>query len=92
MFINGNVGVVWLFYLLCVDIKVIVVMLKDVFVIIWNECVVVGVDFYLVDGFISDVGKIVGEVIKVWGFYDVFMFKELYWIEGKKIMGLEIVE
>lgn len=49
-------------------------------------------DLYLVDGLISDCGKIVGQAIKENGWYDASTLKEPYRIEGKKTMGYEIAE
>lgn len=46
----------------------------------------------LVDGLISDSGKIVGQLVKEKGVYDASTLKEPYRIEGKKTMGYEIFE
>ena len=46
----------------------------------------------LVDGIISDCGKIVAEKQEEMGWFDVSTLKEPYRIEGKKTMGLEIAE
>lgn len=89
---NGNAGAAWSLYSSRADIKATVVMPKDAPVITRNECAVAGADLYLVDGLISDAGKIVGEAIKSWGLYDASTLKEPYRIEGKKTMGLEIAE
>jgi threonine synthase len=89
---NGNAGAAWSLYSSRADIKATVVMPKDAPVITRNECAVAGADLYLVDGLISDAGKIVGEAIKAWGLYDASTLKEPYRIEGKKTMGLEIAE
>jgi threonine synthase len=89
---NGNAGAAWSLYSSRAEIKATVVMPKDAPVITRNECAVAGADLYLVDGLISDAGKIVGEAIKAWGLYDASTLKEPYRIEGKKTMGLEIAE
>jgi threonine synthase len=53
---------------------------------------ITGAELYLVDGLISDAGKIVGRAVAEYGWYDASTLKEPYRIEGKKTMGLEIVE
>jgi threonine synthase len=45
-----------------------------------------------VDGLIDDCGKIVAEGADAMGWFDVSTLKEPYRIEGKKTMGLELVE
>lgn len=49
-------------------------------------------DLYLVDGLISDAGKIVAQAVADGGLYDASTLKEPYRIEGKKTMGLELAE
>jgi len=56
------------------------------------ECVVAGAHTYLVDGLITDCGKIVREGTPVKGWFDMSTLKEPYRVEGKKTMGLEIAE
>jgi threonine synthase len=56
------------------------------------EAAALGAHFYLVDGLISDCGRIVGEGKTEIGWFDVSTLKEPYRIEGKKTMGLEIAE
>jgi len=46
----------------------------------------------LVDGLITDAGKMAAELGKSRGWYDVSTLKEPYRIEGKKTMGLELAE
>jgi threonine synthase len=43
----------------------------------------------LVDGLITDAGKMAAELGKTRGWYDVSTLKEPYRIEGKKTMGYE---
>ena len=58
------------------------------------ETVVTGGDLRLVDGLISDAGRLVGAAVEAsdeeW--FEVATLKEPYRIEGKKTMGLEIAE
>lgn len=49
-----------------------------------------GADTYLVEGLISDAGKVIKEACKKHGWFEVATLKEPYRIEGKKTMGLEI--
>ena len=56
------------------------------------ECKMCGADVTLVDGLISDCGRIVAERKDEEGWFDVSTLKEPYRIEGKKTMGLELAE
>jgi threonine synthase len=51
-----------------------------------------GADLVLVDGLISDAGKLAAEVARERGWFDVSTLKEPYRLEGKKTMGLELAE
>jgi threonine synthase len=56
------------------------------------ECQAFGARVTLVDGLISDCGRIVGERKQAEGWFEVSTLKEPYRIEGKKTMGYEIAE
>ncbi len=56
------------------------------------ECKAYGAHVTLVDGLISDCGRIVGEKCKSEGWFDISTLKEPYRIEGKKTMGYELAE
>ena len=56
------------------------------------ECEAMGAHVTLVDGLISDCGRIVAERKDSEGWFDVSTLKEPYRIEGKKTMGLELAE
>ncbi len=56
------------------------------------ECKAYGAKVTLVDGLISDCGRIVGEKCKTEGWFDISTLKEPYRIEGKKTMGYELAE
>lgn len=56
------------------------------------ECAYAGADVTLVDGLITDCGRIVAERKDAEGWFDVSTLKEPYRIEGKKTMGLELAE
>lgn len=89
---NGNAGAAWATYAAKADIKAFIVMPKDAPTITRNECQVSGAKLFLVDGLISDAGKIVSKAVKKYGFMDASTLKEPYRIEGKKTMGFEIAE
>jgi threonine synthase len=56
------------------------------------ECEQTGAHVTLVDGLITDCGKIVAERKEAEGWFDVSTLKEPYRVEGKKTMGYELVE
>jgi threonine synthase len=56
------------------------------------ECEQLGANVTLVDGLITDCGKIVAERKDAEGWFDVSTLKEPYRIEGKKTMGYELAE
>ena len=56
------------------------------------ECEQMGANVTLVDGLITDCGKIVAERKTSEGWYDVSTLKEPYRVEGKKTMGYELAE
>ena len=56
------------------------------------ECRQTGAHVTLVDGLITDCGKIVAERKEVEDWYDVSTLKEPYRVEGKKTMGYELAE
>ena len=56
------------------------------------EAKLAGAKVFLVNGLITDCGKIVKEGKKPMGWFDVSTLKEPYRIEGKKTMGLELAE
>jgi len=89
---NGNAGAAWAVYAAAAGIKSVIVMPKDAPPIPRGECAISGADLYLVDGLISDAGKIVSKAVKKYGWFDASTLKEPYRIEGKKTMGLEIAE
>lgn len=56
------------------------------------ECEQTGANVTLVDGLITDCGKIVAERKDAEGWFDVSTLKEPYRVEGKKTMGYELAE
>ncbi|MEK4871873.1 MULTISPECIES: threonine synthase [Niallia] len=89
---NGNAGAAWALYAAKANIKATIVMPVDAPAITRKEVFISGGDLHLVDGLISDAGKIVGKLVADKGVYDASTLKEPYRIEGKKTMGYEIVE
>ncbi|HOG06725.1 MAG: threonine synthase [Syntrophales bacterium] len=89
---NGNAGGAWALYCAAAGIQAVIVMPKDAPPIPRKECVIAGASLYLVNGLISDAGRIVGRAVTDRGLYDASTLKEPYRIEGKKTMGLEIAE
>jgi len=56
------------------------------------ECRAAGAETVLVEGLISDAGRLAGERASLEGWFDVSTFKEPYRAEGKKVMGYELAE
>jgi threonine synthase len=54
------------------------------------ESVVAGADVYLVNGLISDCGKLVRQGCARFGWFDLSTLKEPFRLEGKKTMGYEL--
>jgi len=57
-----------------------------------DECSLYGANVTLVDGLITDAGRMAAEKGAPLGWYDVSTLKEPYRIEGKKTMGYELAE
>ncbi|SEP85592.1 threonine synthase [Virgibacillus subterraneus] len=89
---NGNAGAAWGLYAARAGIIATIVMPTNAPKITRNEIALSGANLYLVNGLISDAGKIVGKAVKDYNLYDASTLKEPYRIEGKKTMGLEIAE
>lgn len=89
---NGNAGASWSAYCAKADIDCHIGMPESAPLIHRKECAVTGAKLFLVNGLISDAGKIVGRAIAKHGWMDASTLKEPYRIEGKKTMGLEIAE
>lgn len=57
-----------------------------------RECQLYGAHVTLVDGLITDAGRLAAEKGKPLGWYDVSTLKEPYRVEGKKTMAYELAE
>jgi threonine synthase len=88
----GNAANAMAAYAAAVGIPAKVFMPKDVKVPFIRECELYGADVTLVDGLITDAGRIAAERGKPLGWYDVSTLKEPYRIEGKKTMAYELGE
>jgi threonine synthase len=88
----GNAANALAAYAACAGLEAKVFMPKDVKVPFIRECELYGADVTLVDGLITDAGRIAAERGKPLGWYDVSTLKEPYRIEGKKTMAYELAE
>jgi len=88
----GNAGNALAAYASRAGLQAKVFMPKDVKTPFVRECELYGADVTLVDGLITDAGRIAAETGKPLGWYDVSTLKEPYRIEGKKTMGYELAE
>ena len=88
----GNAANAMAAYAAAAGIKARVFMPKDVKVPFIRECELYGAHVTLVDGLITDAGRIAAETGKPLGWYDVSTLKEPYRIEGKKTMAYELGE
>ena len=88
----GNAGNAMAAYAARAGLAAKVFMPRDVKRPFIRECELYGAEVTLVDGLITDAGRIAAERGKQHGWYDVSTLKEPYRIEGKKTMGYEIAE
>ena len=88
----GNAGNALAAYAARAGIEARVFMPRDVKTPFIRECELYGAFVELVDGLITDAGRIAAERGKPLGWYDVSTLKEPYRIEGKKTMGYELAE
>lgn len=90
---NGNAGAAWATYAARGGMRSLIVMPLDAPTITRRECLAAGAELYLVDGHIGQCGQLVGRAVgQRTGFQDVSTLKEPYRVEGKKTMGLELIE
>jgi threonine synthase len=89
---NGNAGGAWSAYAARAGMKAHIVMPRSAPHVNRLETVMTGADVRLVDGLISDAGKIVARAVARGGVFDASTLKEPYRIEGKKTMGFELAE
>jgi threonine synthase len=91
---NGNAGAAWATYAARAGLRATIAMPVGAPTITRSECLAAGAELILVDGLISDAGRHVAGLIAAadGAIFDASTLKEPYRLEGKKTMGLEIVE
>jgi threonine synthase len=88
----GNAGNAMAAYAARAGMDAKVFMPSDVKAPFVRECLLYGADVSLVEGLITDAGRVAAETGKPLGWYDMSTLKEPYRIEGKKTMGYELAE
>jgi len=88
----GNAAGALAAYAAAAGIEANIFMPKDVPFANYVEAVLYGANVKLVNGLISDCGRIVTERKEKEGWFDISTLKEPFRIEGKKTMGYELVE
>ena len=88
----GNAGNAMAAYAARAGLKAQVFLPKDAKEPFVLECRLYGAEVTLVDGLITDAGRIAAEKGKALGWYDVSTLKEPYRVEGKKTMAYELAE
>ena len=88
----GNAGSAAAAYGAAVGMDVHVVLPSDTPAPILEEMRALGADVQLLDGLISDCGKIVKKGVEEHGWFDLSTLKEPYRVEGKKTLGYELAE
>ncbi len=88
----GNAGGALAAYAARAEIETFVFMPEDTPAINQLEAHLAGARVFLVNGLITDCGRIVREGADRMGWFDMSTLKEPYRLEGKKTMGLELAE
>ncbi len=88
----GNAAGALAAYAAAAGIEANIFMPKDVPFANYVEATVYGANVNLVDGLISDCGRMVAERKEKEGWFDISTLKEPFRVEGKKTMGYELVE
>lgn len=88
----GNAGGALAAYAARAGIPAYVFMPEDTPIINQLECRLAGAKVFLVNGLISDCGKLVQEGVDRVGWFNLATLREPYRLEGKKTMGLELAE
>jgi len=88
----GNAGGALAAYAAAAGMEAHIFMPRDTPMANQVECLAYGARLTLVDGLISDCGRMVAERKAAEGWFDVSTLKEPFRVEGKKTMGYELVE
>jgi threonine synthase len=88
----GNAGGALAAYAAAAGIRATVVMPADASEANVVEVLATGADLVLLDGLISDCGRLARLICEAMGAFDLSTLKEPYRVEGKKTMGFEIAE
>jgi threonine synthase len=88
----GNAGSAAAAYAAAAGLEAHVAMPRDVPELNRVETSIYGAEVMLVDGLISDAGRLIREQAPQHGWFDVSTLKEPYRQEGKKTMGIELAE
>jgi threonine synthase len=88
----GNAAGAMSAYAALAGIKANVFMPKDVPEPFVSECRAFGAEITLVDGLITDCGRVAADGVKKFDRFDMSTLKEPYRLEGKKTMGYEVAE
>ena len=88
----GNAGNAAAAYAAAAGMKCEVFIPKDAKQPFIDECRLYGANVTLVEGLITDAGKVATETAKPKGWYEVSTFREAGRAEGKKTMGYELAE
>src|SRR5207237_180170 len=88
----GNAGGALAAYAARAAMELFVFMPEDTPIINQLEAHLCGARVFLVNGLITDCGRIVREGVDAMGWFDMSTLKEPYRLEGKKTMGLELAE
>src|ERR1019366_363132 len=88
----GNAGGALAAYAAAAGLEAYIFMPKDVPIANRMECDYFGAHVTLVDGLISDCGRMVAERKDKEGWFDVSTLKQPFRVEGKKTMGYEVAE
>jgi threonine synthase len=88
----GNAGGAAAAYGAAAGLQVHVVVPTDTPAPILAEIRSLGAELHLLDGLITDCGRVVAEGVREHGWWDLSTLKEPYRLEGKKTMGYELFE
>lgn len=89
---NGNAGAAWAAYAARAGIHMTATVPRGAPGMPVLEMAVTGAAPHLVDGLIGDAGRVIAEAAAFHGWFDASTLREPYRLEGKKTLGLELVE